>query len=73
MLSIQVYVDTVLKVVECWFQKMELKVSINCCDGCKRKVKKVLQSIEGNELYTEVCIYCIDMKLRFETYMNQAF
>ncbi|XP_021895742.1 heavy metal-associated isoprenylated plant protein 32-like isoform X2 [Carica papaya] len=33
--------------------KMELKVSINCCDGCKRKVKKVLQSIEG-VLKTEI-------------------
>lgn len=30
-------------------QKVELKVSVNCCDGCKKKVKKVLQSIEGNK------------------------
>ncbi|KAJ8752438.1 hypothetical protein K2173_004074 [Erythroxylum novogranatense] len=28
-------------------KKIELKVSINCCDGCKRKVKKALQGIEG--------------------------
>lgn len=28
-------------------QKVELKVSVNCCDGCKKKVKKVLRSIEG--------------------------
>ncbi|KAF5958597.1 hypothetical protein HYC85_005822 [Camellia sinensis] len=29
------------------FQKVELRVSVNCCDGCKKKVKKVLRSIEG--------------------------
>ncbi|PIA40681.1 hypothetical protein AQUCO_02400027v1 [Aquilegia coerulea] len=34
-------------------KKIELKVSINCCDGCKRKVKKLLQSIEG-VLKTEI-------------------
>lgn len=28
-------------------QKVDLKVSIDCCDGCKRKVKKLLQNIEG--------------------------
>ncbi|KAG8656111.1 hypothetical protein MANES_04G096100v8 [Manihot esculenta] len=33
--------------------KTELKVSVICCDGCKRKVKKVLQSIEG-VLKTEI-------------------
>ncbi|KAG9447357.1 hypothetical protein H6P81_013485 [Aristolochia fimbriata] len=26
---------------------IELKVSVHCCDGCKRKVKKALQTIEG--------------------------
>ncbi|CBI21235.3 hypothetical protein VitviT2T_022094 [Vitis vinifera] len=34
-------------------KKVELKVTVNCCDGCKRKVKKVLQSIEG-VLKTEI-------------------
>ncbi|KAK9272156.1 hypothetical protein L1049_002527 [Liquidambar formosana] len=34
-------------------KKIELKVSVNCCDGCKKKVKKVLQSIEG-VLKTEI-------------------
>ncbi|KAF8390789.1 hypothetical protein HHK36_025317 [Tetracentron sinense] len=34
-------------------KKVELKVSVNCCDGCKRKVKKLLQSIEG-VLKTEI-------------------
>ncbi|KAK7315670.1 hypothetical protein VNO77_34237 [Canavalia gladiata] len=29
------------------FQKIELKVSSNCCEGCKRKVKKALRNIEG--------------------------
>ncbi|OMO98526.1 hypothetical protein CCACVL1_04206 [Corchorus capsularis] len=28
-------------------EKIELKVSVNCCDGCKKKVKKALQSVEG--------------------------
>ncbi|XP_028117084.1 heavy metal-associated isoprenylated plant protein 35-like isoform X1 [Camellia sinensis] len=28
-------------------KKVELRVSVNCCDGCKKKVKKVLRSIEG--------------------------
>ncbi|KAK6256156.1 hypothetical protein QUC31_017872 [Theobroma cacao] len=28
-------------------EKIELTVSVNCCDGCKKKVKKALQSIEG--------------------------
>ncbi|XP_058179845.1 heavy metal-associated isoprenylated plant protein 35-like isoform X2 [Rhododendron vialii] len=27
--------------------KIELKVTVDCCDGCKKKVKKVLRSIEG--------------------------
>ncbi|XP_031382832.1 heavy metal-associated isoprenylated plant protein 42-like isoform X2 [Punica granatum] len=27
--------------------KIELKVTVNCCDGCKRKVKKLLRSVEG--------------------------
>ncbi|KAM6549460.1 hypothetical protein CsatB_021136 [Cannabis sativa] len=27
--------------------KVELKVFIHCCDGCRRKIKKVLRSIEG--------------------------
>ncbi|XP_068664979.1 heavy metal-associated isoprenylated plant protein 32-like [Aristolochia californica] len=26
---------------------IELKVYVHCCDGCKRKVKKALQTIEG--------------------------
>ncbi|CAK7348163.1 unnamed protein product [Dovyalis caffra] len=34
-------------------KKIELKVSVSCCDGCKRKVKKVLQSVEG-VLKTEI-------------------
>ncbi|XP_010249381.1 PREDICTED: uncharacterized protein LOC104591925 [Nelumbo nucifera] len=34
-------------------KKVELKVSVICCEGCKRKVKKVLQSIEG-VLKTEI-------------------
>ncbi|KAK4603031.1 hypothetical protein RGQ29_011852 [Quercus rubra] len=34
-------------------KKVELKVSVNCCDGCKKKVKKVLQGIEG-VLKTEI-------------------
>ncbi|KAJ9132928.1 hypothetical protein P3X46_033746 [Hevea brasiliensis] len=34
-------------------KKIELKVSVICCDGCKRKVKKILQSIEG-VLKTEI-------------------
>ncbi|KAK4772172.1 hypothetical protein SAY86_013947 [Trapa natans] len=28
-------------------KRIELKVTVDCCDGCKRKVKKLLQSIEG--------------------------
>ncbi|GAV84015.1 HMA domain-containing protein, partial [Cephalotus follicularis] len=28
-------------------QKFELKVSVNCCGGCKKKVKKILQGVEG--------------------------
>ncbi|KAL6003659.1 hypothetical protein ACLOJK_023892 [Asimina triloba] len=28
-------------------KKVDLKVSVICCDGCKRKVKKTLQSIPG--------------------------
>ncbi|XP_052180207.1 uncharacterized protein LOC127793498 [Diospyros lotus] len=28
-------------------KKIELKVSVNCCDGCKKRVKKALRSIEG--------------------------
>ncbi|KAF9669425.1 hypothetical protein SADUNF_Sadunf14G0106300 [Salix dunnii] len=38
---------------EAELKKIELKVSVNCCDGCKRKVKKVLQSVEG-VLKTEI-------------------
>ncbi|OVA03082.1 Heavy metal-associated domain [Macleaya cordata] len=34
-------------------KRVELKVSVNCCEGCKRKVKKLLQSIEG-VLKTEI-------------------
>ncbi|KAF5184501.1 Heavy metal-associated isoprenylated plant protein [Thalictrum thalictroides] len=34
-------------------KKIELKVSIICCEGCKRKVKKLLQSVEG-VLKTEI-------------------
>ncbi|XP_077211510.1 uncharacterized protein LOC143846825 [Tasmannia lanceolata] len=34
-------------------KKVELKVSVNCCDGCKKQVKKTLQSIEG-VLRTEI-------------------
>ncbi|WCJ40284.1 Heavy metal transport/detoxification superfamily protein [Euphorbia peplus] len=34
-------------------KKIELKVSVICCDGCKRKVKKTLQGIEG-VLKTEI-------------------
>ncbi|KAK7380675.1 hypothetical protein VNO78_33190 [Psophocarpus tetragonolobus] len=29
------------------FKKIELKVSANCCEGCKRKVKKALRNLEG--------------------------
>ncbi|XP_058103702.1 heavy metal-associated isoprenylated plant protein 36-like isoform X2 [Magnolia sinica] len=29
------------------FKRMDLKVSANCCDGCKKKVKKALISIDG--------------------------
>ncbi|PON50520.1 Heavy metal-associated domain containing protein [Trema orientale] len=28
-------------------KKVELKVFVNCCDGCRRKIKKVLRSIDG--------------------------
>ncbi|KAL2335098.1 hypothetical protein Fmac_016311 [Flemingia macrophylla] len=28
-------------------KKIELKVSVNCCEGCKRKVKKALRELEG--------------------------
>ncbi|XXG78202.1 hypothetical protein AAC387_Pa08g2191 [Persea americana] len=28
-------------------KKVDLKVSVNCCEGCKKKVKKALQSIDG--------------------------
>lgn len=41
-----------------FFQKVELKVSVNCCDGCKKKVKKVLQSIEGNK-FVSLALYTI--------------
>ncbi|KDP41898.1 hypothetical protein JCGZ_26916 [Jatropha curcas] len=34
-------------------KKIELKVSVICCDGCKKKVKKTLQSVEG-VLKTEI-------------------
>ncbi|KAI4348416.1 hypothetical protein L6164_009142 [Bauhinia variegata] len=34
-------------------QKIELKVSANCCEGCKRKVKKALRNVEG-VLKTEI-------------------
>ncbi|KAJ4826479.1 hypothetical protein Tsubulata_033495 [Turnera subulata] len=34
-------------------KKIELKVSVICCDGCKRKVRKVLQGVEG-VLKTEI-------------------
>ncbi|KAJ7971814.1 Heavy metal-associated isoprenylated plant protein 36 [Quillaja saponaria] len=33
--------------------KIELNVSVNCCDGCKRKVKKALRNVEG-VLKTEI-------------------
>ncbi|TKY46228.1 Copper transport protein ATX1 [Spatholobus suberectus] len=29
------------------YKKIELKVSVNCCEGCKRKVKKALRNLEG--------------------------
>ncbi|XP_027359403.1 heavy metal-associated isoprenylated plant protein 33-like [Abrus precatorius] len=29
------------------FKNIELKVSANCCEGCKRKVKKALRNTEG--------------------------
>ncbi|KAL9384896.1 hypothetical protein Peur_021906 [Populus x canadensis] len=38
---------------EAELKKIELKVSVNCCDGCKRKVKKALQGVEG-VLKTEI-------------------
>ncbi|KAK1359338.1 HMA domain-containing protein [Heracleum sosnowskyi] len=28
-------------------KRVELKVTVHCCDGCKKKVKKILRSIEG--------------------------
>ncbi|WOG82291.1 hypothetical protein DCAR_0101454 [Daucus carota subsp. sativus] len=31
----------------CPWNKIELKVFIHCCDGCKKKVKKVLSRMEG--------------------------
>ncbi|TXG54989.1 hypothetical protein EZV62_020245 [Acer yangbiense] len=34
-------------------KKIELKVTVNCCDGCKKKVKKALRGIEG-VLKTEI-------------------
>ncbi|KAM7524523.1 hypothetical protein LguiA_014425 [Lonicera macranthoides] len=34
-------------------KKVELKVSVDCCDGCKKKVKKALNSIQG-VLKTEI-------------------
>ncbi|KAF8013289.1 hypothetical protein BT93_I1206 [Corymbia citriodora subsp. variegata] len=34
-------------------KKIELKVSVDCCDGCKKKVKKALQAVEG-VLKTEI-------------------
>ncbi|KAI4350403.1 hypothetical protein L6164_004861 [Bauhinia variegata] len=34
-------------------KKIELRVSANCCEGCKRKVKKALRSVEG-VLKTEI-------------------
>ncbi|KAK7277194.1 hypothetical protein RIF29_18345 [Crotalaria pallida] len=36
-----------LKSISILFQKIELIVSANCCEGCKRKVKKALRNIEG--------------------------
>ncbi|XP_044467140.1 heavy metal-associated isoprenylated plant protein 36-like [Mangifera indica] len=38
---------------EAELKKIELRVSVNCCDGCKRKVKKALQGVEG-VLKTEI-------------------
>ncbi|KAL5793566.1 hypothetical protein ACOSP7_002160 [Xanthoceras sorbifolium] len=38
---------------EAELKKIELKVFVNCCDGCKRKVKKALRGIEG-VLKTEI-------------------
>ncbi|RZC59534.1 hypothetical protein C5167_006840 [Papaver somniferum] len=35
------------KVDDAELKRIDLKVSVNCCDGCKRKVKKLLQTIEG--------------------------
>ncbi|XP_050233955.1 heavy metal-associated isoprenylated plant protein 37-like [Mercurialis annua] len=43
-------------------KKIQLKVSVICCDGCKRKVKKILQGIEGvfkieiDDLQTKVTV-----------------
>ncbi|KAI4318604.1 hypothetical protein MLD38_032284 [Melastoma candidum] len=34
-------------------KKIELTVCVDCCDGCKKKVKKALQSVEG-VLKTEI-------------------
>ncbi|XP_030552647.1 heavy metal-associated isoprenylated plant protein 35-like [Rhodamnia argentea] len=38
---------------EAELKKIELKVSVDCCDGCKKKVKKALQAVEG-VLKTEI-------------------
>ncbi|KAI6700917.1 hypothetical protein NL676_015241 [Syzygium grande] len=38
---------------EAELKKIELKVSVDCCDGCKKKVKKALQRVEG-VLKTEI-------------------
>lgn len=38
---------------EAELKKIELKVSVDCCDGCKKKVKKALQTVEG-VLKTEI-------------------
>ncbi|XP_077251728.1 uncharacterized protein LOC143890942 [Tasmannia lanceolata] len=39
--------DLKIEFASMFFQKVELRVSVICCEGCKRKVKKALQSIEG--------------------------
>ncbi|RVX06832.1 Heavy metal-associated isoprenylated plant protein 32 [Vitis vinifera] len=36
--------------LHCFIPEGRIEVTVNCCDGCKRKVKKVLQSVLKTEI-----------------------